>query len=103
MAVIVGLLLGKPLGILLASWLALQTKMAEFPAGMGWRHLVGGGFLAGVGFTMALFISGLAFTDAGLLRSAKVGVVFGSFAAAVVGMVILGTGKSEPETVAPAE
>jgi len=103
LAVIVGLLLGKPLGILLASWLALQTKMAEFPEGMGWRHLLGGGFLAGVGFTMALFISGLAFTDAGLLRSAKVGVVFGSFAAAVVGMVILGTGKSEPETATPAE
>lgn len=103
MAVIVGLVLGKPLGIVLASWLSLKTRLAVFPEGMTWRHLLGGGFLAGVGFTMALFISGLAFTDAGLLRSAKVGVVFGSFAAAVVGMVILGTGRSEPEPPAAVE
>jgi len=94
LAVLVGLTVGKPLGILLASWLSLQTGLAQFPEGVGWRHLAGGSFLSGIGFTMALFITGLAFADAELLRAAKVGVLGGSLAAALVGTTILATGKS---------
>lgn len=93
LAVVLGLVAGKPLGILAASGLALLTGTARLPEGVGWRHLVGGGFLAGIGFTMALFISGLAFSDPDLLRSAKVGVLLGSLAAATAGMLILGLGK----------
>ncbi|REK09854.1 MAG: Na+/H+ antiporter NhaA [Planctomycetota bacterium] len=90
-AVFLGLLAGKVLGILLASWLSIKSGLAHFPEGATWRHLIGGGFLAGIGFTMALFIAGLAFSDEATLRSAKVGVLVGSLAAAIVGMAILGT------------
>ncbi|REK22145.1 MAG: Na+/H+ antiporter NhaA [Planctomycetota bacterium] len=88
-AVILGLAVGKPLGILLLSWLSAKLGLAQLPGGVGWRHVAGGGFLAGIGFTMALFITGLAFTDADLLRSAKVGVLTGSLISAVLGMAIL--------------
>jgi len=94
LAVIAGLLIGKPIGILLASWLLLSTGVSQFPAGMNWRHLGGGAFLAGIGFTMALFITGLAFDEASLLKGAKVGVLFGSLIAAIIGMVILSTGSA---------
>lgn len=91
LAVMLGLAVGKPIGILLASWLLLKTGLAPLPEGVTWRHLVGSGFLAGIGFTMALFIAGLAFADDALLRPAKVGILFGSLAAAIMGMTILST------------
>ena len=92
-AVIVGLAIGKPLGIVLASWFMLTLRLANFPTGVRWPHLIGGGFLAGIGFTMALFIAGLAFTDETLLRSAKVGVLAGSLLAAIIGMTVLALNK----------
>ena len=90
-AVVLGLVAGKPIGILLVSWLALKAGLAQLPEGVTWRHMAGGSFLAGIGFTMALFVAGLAFADDSLLRSAKVGVLLASAASAVVGMAILGT------------
>ena len=90
-AVILGLVAGKPIGILLVSWLSLKAGLARLPEGVTWRHMAGGSFLAGIGFTMALFIAGLAFADDSLLRSAKVGVLLASAASAVIGMSILGT------------
>ncbi|MCG6156919.1 Na+/H+ antiporter NhaA [Rubinisphaera margarita] len=90
-AVIAGLVIGKPVGILLCSWVAVKLGIARLPADITWRHLAGGGFLAGIGFTMALFITSLAFADADLLRATKVGVLVGSLISAVVGMVILAT------------
>jgi Na+:H+ antiporter, NhaA family len=89
LAVVLGLTIGKPLGIVLFCWLALQLRVAQFPAGITWRQIVGGGFLAGIGFTMALFISGLAFEDGILLRQAKVGVLAGSVLSAIIGIGIL--------------
>ena len=91
LAVILGLTVGKPLGILLASWLSLKTGLARLPRDVSWRHLCGGGFLAGIGFTMALFIASLAFADDGLLRTAKVGVLAGSLSSAIVGVTLLAT------------
>lgn len=90
-AVILGLAVGKPLGIVLISWLSVQLRLTRLPAGVTWRHMLGGGCLAGIGFTMALFISGLAFSDDDLLRPAKVGVLIGSVLSAIIGMTILGT------------
>ena len=90
-AVFVGLALGKPVGIVLASWLFILAGIARLPDDVNWRHMTGGGFLAGIGFTMALFISGLAFTDESLLLPAKVGVLLGSVVSACIGMAILGT------------
>jgi NhaA family Na+:H+ antiporter len=83
-----GLVLGKPIGILLASWLTLRLGIGVLPAGMSLRHLVVLGVVAGVGFTMALFIAQLAFADDRLLAAAKLGVLAASSGAAVVGLVL---------------
>lgn len=87
-AIIAGLLVGKPLGIVGFSWVATRIRLAELPQGVGWGVLTGGGFLAGIGFTMALFISGLALPEE-LLDTAKMGVLLASAAAAVIGMTLL--------------
>ena len=89
-AVAVGaaLVIGKPLGIVLACWLAVRLGMATLPDGVGWASIVGGGFLAGIGFTMALFISGLALSGP-LLDAAKLGILAASAVAALVGFLIL--------------
>jgi NhaA family Na+:H+ antiporter len=88
LAIIVGLFIGKPLGVVLFSWIATRMKIARKPAEISWGALAGGGFLAGIGFTMALFIAELALTDE-LLYNAKMGILTASAAAAVVGMVTL--------------
>jgi NhaA family Na+:H+ antiporter len=87
-AVGLGLMVGKPVGVLLASWLALRMRVATLPAGMSLRHLVVLGVVAGVGFTMALFIAQLAFTDARLLAAAKLGVLVASGGAAICALVL---------------
>jgi hypothetical protein len=75
-------------GILLASWLTLQLRIGTLPAGMTLRHLVVLGVVAGVGFTMALFVAQLAFTNPSLLAAAKLGVLAASGGAAVLGLVL---------------
>jgi NhaA family Na+:H+ antiporter len=87
-AVAIGLIIGKPIGILLASWLTLRLRIGTLPVGMTARHLVVLGVVAGVGFTMALFISQLAFTDVKLLAAAKIGVLVASGGAAVLGLIL---------------
>lgn len=100
-AVAVGLIVGKPVGILLASWLTLRLRIGTLPAGMTLRHLVVLGVVAGVGFTMALFIAQLAFTDPSLLAAAKLGVLAASGGAAVLALV-LGRGLLAPVEAAQA-
>ncbi|UCC83502.1 MAG: Na+/H+ antiporter NhaA [Gemmatimonadota bacterium] len=87
-AVAAGLVIGKPLGIVVLSFIAVRIGLARLPEGVGWRALGGGGFLAGIGFTMALFIAGLAL-EGEILDAAKVGVLGASVVAAVIGMSIL--------------
>ncbi len=82
-----GLVIGKPLGILFACWLALRLRIGTLPDGITFRHLVVLGFVAGIGFTMALFIAQVAFTDAALLDAAKLGVLIASAGAAIFGLV----------------
>jgi len=84
-----GLLLGKPIGVVGASWLSIRTGIASRPRGVSWTALAGAGVLAGIGFTMALFIAGLAFTDPGHLDQAKLGVISASILAAVLGGALL--------------
>jgi NhaA family Na+:H+ antiporter len=95
LAVALGLVLGKPLGVLLACFLALKLGLGRLPSGVTWRHLLVLGTVAGVGFTMALFIAQLAFTDAAMLSAAKLGVLMASAVAGVLalvlGRVLLGT------------
>jgi len=83
-----GLLVGKPLGITLFSWLAVRLGLAQLPQGINFVHIVGVGFLAGIGFTMALFIGGLAFRG-DELNYAKLGILSGSALAGAIGFMML--------------
>ncbi len=83
-----GLLLGKPLGIFLFSWLALRLGLGALPEGVNVKSMVGVGLLAGIGFTMALFIAGLAF-EGDLLDQAKVGVMAASLLAGLLGFTLV--------------
>ena len=88
LGVFLGLVLGKPMGILLFSYLAVRSGLARLPAGAGWGAVLGAGVVAGIGFTMSLFIAGLAF-EGPLLDQAKVGVLSASVTAAVLGVAVL--------------
>jgi NhaA family Na+:H+ antiporter len=115
----VGLVLGKPVGILLMCWLTVRSKLGSLPAGIGFRHLLVLGVVAGIGFTMSLFIAQLAFTDAGSLGAAKLGVLAGTGVAGILGLglgVVLlrpiepapptgptGRGAADADAGAPAE
>jgi len=91
-AVMLGLVIGKPVGVVLACWLLVKSGLGRLPERLTWPAMIGGGLLAGIGFTMALFIAGLAFSsgqDAGMLDQAKVGILCGSAIAAVAGMIVL--------------
>lgn len=90
LGVFVGLVLGKPLGIFVFSWLAVRLGFAQLPSGATWTMMLGIGMLGGIGFTMALFIGSLAFkNNLVLLESAKLGVLGASFVAAVLGLLWL--------------
>jgi NhaA family Na+:H+ antiporter len=89
LGVLVGLVLGKPLGIVGAAWLAVRLRLGALPAGAGWPHIVGVGALAGIGFTVALFVAELAFSDDTLIDAAKVGILCASVLAGLFGGVLL--------------
>ncbi|MGD2067302.1 MAG: Na+/H+ antiporter NhaA [Gemmatimonadota bacterium] len=84
-----GLIVGKLVGVLLASWLAVVTGLAVLPPGVRWVHVAGTGLLAGIGFTVALFITQLAFTDPVLVDQGKIGILGASILAGVVGYLFL--------------
>lgn len=83
------LLFGKVLGITLFSWLGVKLNITELPEGTRWKHMVGLGLLGGIGFTMSMFIAGLAYHDDGLLNHAKIGILCGSLLAGLAGYLIL--------------
>jgi Na+:H+ antiporter, NhaA family len=89
LGVAVGLLAGKPVGIALVAWLAVRLGLAELPRGTSWTEIVGVGLLAGIGFTVALFIAALAFEEEALASAAKAGVLAASVLAAVGGVGVL--------------
>ena len=89
LALILGLVVGKPVGIVLASWLAVRFGLAEKPAEYSWRQLCGAGALGGIGFTMALFIAGEAFPNATDFAAAKIAIFIASIVAGVIGTAIL--------------
>jgi NhaA family Na+:H+ antiporter len=87
--IIAGLVVGKPLGIFALSWLAVKSGRGALPEGVTFPHLFGAAALAGIGFTMSLFISDLAFDDELLTATAKVGILAASIASALVGVAVL--------------
>jgi len=89
LAIIGGLVLGKPLGLVLASWIAVRLGVAKKPSDYSWRQLIGAGALAGIGFTMSLFIAGQAFPVEGDFVAAKAAVFVGSIIASIIGVLIL--------------
>jgi len=96
LAIMAGLVIGKPVGIVLFSFLAVKLITKALPEGITWGMLTGGGFLAGIGFTMALFISGLAL-EGDVLPIAKVGVLGASALAAILGVgLLLVTTRKKP-------
>ena len=87
--VLLGLLVGKPLGIMLFSMAVVKSKLASLPENVNWFHMLGASILGGVGFTMAIFVANLAFPDEGLVATAKLGILAASLLAGVLGFVLL--------------
>ena len=97
LGIVAGLVIGKPVGISLLSWLAVRAGLAELPQGVTMRHVLGAGFLAGIGFTRSLFIANLAFPSSELLAVAKVGILSASLIAGLIGWGLI---RSLPSAVA---
>jgi NhaA family Na+:H+ antiporter len=89
LGVALGLLAGKPVGITLFAWIAVRLRLAELPSGVDWRSLFGAALLAGIGFTMALFVTALAFDDPAHAAASKAGVMLGSLLATLLGISVL--------------
>jgi NhaA family Na+:H+ antiporter len=87
--IILGLTLGKPIGLIGASWLAVRLGVTRLPQGVTWGAMIGVGLLAGIGFTMSLFIAALAFSDAATLATAKLATLLASLLAGSVGLFVL--------------
>ena len=89
LGVVAGLVLGKPLGIFASSYLVVRLGWARLPAGCNWNQILGVGCLAGIGFTMSLFVAELAFHSGPALGAAKLGILIASAAAGALGMLVL--------------
>jgi NhaA family Na+:H+ antiporter len=89
LGIALGLLVGKPLGIVGAAWLAVRSGLARGPEGASWGQIVGVGFLGGIGFTMSLFVGMLAFPDPGHAVQVRLGVLAGSLMSALAGYLLL--------------
>jgi Na+/H+ antiporter NhaA len=94
LGILVGLILGKPLGTPLLDWLAVRSGFAVLPPGISWRHMIGIGLLAGIGFTMSLFIASLAFTNGPELATAKMAILIASILSGLGGYLLLLTAGS---------
>jgi len=95
--IICGLIFGKFIGISLFSRLIVKFKFASLPEGVSWNQIYGVAFLAGIGFTMSMFISDLAFKDESFKQIAKVGIMTASLLSAIIGMVWLSLTSKKPE------
>lgn len=90
LGVFFGLLCGKPVGIMLTTFVMVRFLGFSLPKGAAWGHIAGIAMLAGIGFTMSILVAGLAYADEALVTDAKVGILAGTFAAACIGLVYLG-------------
>lgn len=89
LGIILGLVIGKPLGITLFSYLSVKLKAAQLPSDLNWKQIFGAGILGGIGFTMSIFITLLAFTDATIINKAKLYIIIASFLAGIIGLIFL--------------
>jgi NhaA family Na+:H+ antiporter len=86
LGVAIGLFAGKFIGVLGFSWLSVRLGLARLPQGVQWKHIAGAGWLAGIGFTMSLFIAQLAFRDPQMIDEAKLGILAASAISAATGL-----------------
>jgi NhaA family Na+:H+ antiporter len=89
LGIILGLLIGKPLGIYAICYIAIKRKICKLPEGVSFKHILGAGMLAGIGFTMSIFIANLSFNNADTLNIAKLAVIAGSLLSALGGIFFL--------------
>jgi len=87
--IVLGLTLGKPIGLLSAVWLGVRMNLVSLPVGVNWQHMAGAGVLAGIGFTMSLFIAALGFADPAVLATAKISILIASVIAGTAGLLLL--------------
>ncbi|MCG6973870.1 MAG: Na+/H+ antiporter NhaA [Desulfobacterales bacterium] len=90
LGIVFGLVVGKPIGILLFSYVSVKTGIASLPKEVRWSHILGGAMLGGIGFTMSLFLSELSFTNPHIIDDARIAILTGSILSAVFGMSYLG-------------
>jgi NhaA family Na+:H+ antiporter len=100
LGVLLGLVIGKQVGISLAAWAIVRLGLASLPDGVRWRHIYGAAWLGGIGFSMSLFIAGLAYGDGPMLTFAKVGILAASIVAGVGGYLVL---RREPSVARPGD
>jgi NhaA family Na+:H+ antiporter len=101
LGVVLGLVVGKTVGVVAASFIAVRLGLGRLPAGTTWRHILGLAMVAGIGFTVALFVTSISFTDAALAASAKVGILLGSTVAGALGYALLRTVPAAPDPAKP--
>jgi NhaA family Na+:H+ antiporter len=87
--IIAGLVIGKPLGISLFSFAAVRTGLCQLPSQVNWKSIVGAGVLAGIGFTMSIFITMLAFEEEAIINNAKIAILTGSVISGIAGLLWL--------------
>lgn len=97
LGIVLGLVIGKPMGVTLVAAAGVRGRLARLPGGVGWGDLCGMGVVAGVGFTMSLFIAELAFKGTGLLDQAKIAILVASLVAGVAGYLVLWLAPNAPE------
>jgi NhaA family Na+:H+ antiporter len=102
LGIILGLVIGKQIGVFGMTWLIVKTGAAQLPHGVNWRHIYGVACLAGIGFTMSLFIGGLSFADPALMNQTRLGVLGGSLISGILGYALLAW-PSAKEATQPAE
>jgi NhaA family Na+:H+ antiporter len=95
LGILLGLTLGKPLGIIGITYLTERLGWVQKPSSLSWKHIIGAGILGGVGFTMSIFITQLAFEDAAIIASAKLFIVACSLVMGIIGVMYLRSLKSE--------
>ena len=94
-----GLILGKPIGVILFSFIAVKIGISSLPHGLNWKHVTGVGFLAGIGFTMSIFITLLAYSDNILITESKITILLASLTSGIIGFVWLKNILSAPKKV----
>lgn len=92
LGIALGLLVGKPIGIIACSWIAVRMGMASLSGGTHWRHIIGVSLLCGVGFTMSLFIASLSFAPGAYGGLERLGILCGSLLAGIGGYLVLRRG-----------